>query len=112
MKCISILLLILVMGCTPGITSGKVISTHHEPFHLELQPQVVRNADNTLPTEAGKTLPTGSTYSVKMKMDPAPESWTVTIEGTNENGETVRQTSNISEEFYSSIKIGQYITLP
>lgn len=92
---LAVFLLVLLVGCSPRITSGEVIAKEYTPARttLRLVPVVTSNGKTTTTT----MIPVYHHY---------PDSWKVTISGPDESGELVQETFLVEKAVYDSVSIG------
>lgn len=90
-----LILLVIITGCTPKITSGEVIGKEFEPAHIEVRmiPIVRTN---------GKT-----SYTTMMPYTYYyPDTYKVIISGTDQNGQQQTEIFRVTKEVYDSVTIG------
>lgn len=95
-KILSVLLILLVLyGCTPTITSGEVIDKEFEPAHVELRYIPVVHSN-------GKT-----TYTTTMLYTYYyPDTYRIVIRGVDSSGEQQTERFRVTKEVYDAVTIG------
>jgi hypothetical protein len=92
MKALLLLLLLLVMlGCSPDLSSGTIIELEHQDEETFV---------TFVPVSSGKSVILVPFYYFD------DEDWVVTIQGTGDNGELVEKELYVTEEEYNSLSVG------
>lgn len=90
-----LILLVIITGCAPKITSGEVIGKEFEPAHVEVRVIPIVYTD-------GKTShTTWMPYTYYY-----PDIFKVIISGTDQNGQRQIEVFRVTKEVYDSVTIG------
>lgn len=92
---LAVVLIVLLTGCAEQITKGEVVDKTFSSAHVQtvLVPVCISNGKSTM------------TYFIPYVYH-YPDTWTITISGPGEDGETETATYRVTQEVFDAVPLG------